>query len=63
MGIFTKIEQWFQGKKTYLIMAVAVGGAIIAYLNGDLTFIQAAQAVMAAFGFGALRSGIGKVTK
>ena len=60
MGIIAKIEAWLQGKKTYLVMIIAIAGAIVAYLNGEMSVIQMAQAIMAAFGIGALRSGITK---
>ena len=60
MGIIAKIEQWLQGKKTYLVVVSALLGAVIAYLNGDLSLVQALQTIAAALGFGALRSGVSK---
>ena len=63
MGILQKIELWLQGKKTYLVMIAAILGAIAAYSTGDMTLIQALEAIMAALGLGALRSGVAKVGK
>lgn len=63
MGLLTGLETWLQGKKSYLIMVAAVLGSVIAYLNGELNFIQAMQALLVALGFGAARSAIAKIPK
>ena len=63
MGIFQKIEQWLQGKKAYIVMLSGIIAALLGYLDGQLTIMQALTALWAALGLGAIRSGIGKVTK
>ena len=54
---------FLKGKKTYVIMAIGVLTAVGAYLTGDLTLIQAIQAVLGALGLGALRGGVSKIGK
>jgi hypothetical protein len=63
MDLLAKIGAWLQGKKTYLVMIAAILGAIAGYATGELTVVQMIQAIMAALGLGALRSGVAKVSK
>ena len=60
MGIIEKIEKWLQGKKTYLVIISGIIAAILAYLNGDMTLVQALSAIWVALGLGAVRSGVSK---
>ena len=48
----------FAGKKTYITAAVAVIGAIAAYLTGDATAADTAQLVVTALLAAFLRSGV-----
>ena len=56
--IFEKIREFLKGKKTYLITIVGILGALIAYADGGMTFIQMAEAILAALGLSALRAGV-----
>lgn len=51
------------GKKTYLVAGLAVLGAAIGYLTGDLTEWQALQAIGGAIFASTLRSGISTETR
>jgi hypothetical protein len=48
----------FAGKKTYIVAALAVLGAIGAYLTGDATAAEAIQLAVTAIIGATLRSGI-----
>lgn len=60
MDWFLKAIEWLKGKKVYLLMASAILAAIGAYLGGDITLIQMAQAIWAAVTGGAFRAAISK---
>jgi hypothetical protein len=60
MDLLAKIGAALQGKKAYIVMIAAIFGAIAGYATGDLTPLQAIQAIFAALGLGALRSGVAK---
>ncbi len=60
MGVIQAIEQWLQGKKTYLVMIGTLLSAVIGYLNGQLELVGLVQAILAAFGLGAVRSAVAK---
>ena len=62
MGVIAKIEAWLQGKKTYILVIGAIVAAIVGYVEGTFTLIQAGQAIWIALFGGALRSGITKST-
>ncbi len=49
----------FEGYKTYITAAVAVIGALAAYLTGDASLIQTAQLVVTAIIGATIRHGIG----
>ena len=51
---------WLEGKKTYLLAAATILGAISTYLAGAITFMQLVEAVMAALTAMSLRAGITK---
>ncbi len=48
-----------KGYKTYIVAGLAVLGAIGAYLYGDMTLPQTAQAVLTAVLGATIRNGIG----
>lgn len=48
-----------KGRKTYIVAALGVIGAIAGYLTGDLTVAQAGQAVLTALLGATIRNGIG----
>lgn len=50
------------GYKTYLVALLAVIGAVIGYLTGDITTWQAVQAIGGAVFAATLRSGINTAT-
>lgn len=54
------VLEFLQGKKTYIVMALGVGGALVGFLNGELNSTQAVVAALGACGLGALRSGVTK---
>jgi len=60
MGILAKIETWFQGKKTYLLVISGVIAAVVGYLEHTLTLNQMIAAIWASLTAGSLRSGIAK---
>lgn len=63
MGMLGNIEAGLQGKKAYIVMIAAIIGAICAYITGNMTLVQAIEAILAALGLGAMRSAVGKVSK
>lgn len=58
MDILAQIGAWLKGKKTYIVMLAALLGAVAGYASGEITLVQAIEAVLAALGLGALRSGV-----
>jgi len=54
------IITFLQGKKTYLLSAIAILGAIIGYADNQLTLLQFIEAVMVALGMSSIRAGITK---
>jgi len=48
----------FQGKKTYIVAALAVLGAIGAYLTGDATMAEAIQLAVTAILGATIRAGV-----
>lgn len=48
----------FAGKKTYIMAAVAVIGAVAAYLVGDATLVEAGQTIVTALLAAFVRNGI-----
>ncbi len=63
MEWFLKAIEWLKGKKTYLLLASVILGAIGAYLGGEMTFVQMVAAIWAAITGGAFRAGITKSTR
>jgi hypothetical protein len=60
----TKLHGILAGKKTYIVCALAIAGAIFGYLTGDLTFGQSQQDIVTALTGITLRSGLKReVTK
>jgi len=49
------------GKKTYIVMGLAILGAIGTYLTGDTTLIESGGVILGALGLGGLRDGIAKL--
>ena len=48
------------GKKTYIVMIVAIVGAIGGFLTGEVTLVQTITAILSALGLGTLRAGVKK---
>lgn len=46
-----------QGKKTYIVTAMGILGAVVAYLTGDMTPAQAWQTIMPLLATAALKHG------
>jgi hypothetical protein len=53
----------FQGKKTYIVAALSVIGAIGAYLTGDATAAEAIQIAITAILGATIRSGVATETQ
>ena len=51
---------FMSGKKTYIVAAVAIIGALGAWAVGEMSLIEAGGVVLGALGFGGLRDAIGK---
>lgn len=54
----TAIREKLQGYKTYIIAAIAVLAAVLAWLNGDAGLFEALDTIMIALGLGTLRAGV-----
>ena len=54
------IIAFLQGRKTYLLSAIAILGAIVGYADNQLTLLQFIEAIMAALSISTLRAGISK---
>ena len=54
----SKLFEALQGYKTYIVCGAAILTALGAFLSGDLTGVQAIEAVWAAIGGMTLRHGI-----
>lgn len=48
----------FKGKKTYIVAAVAIIGAVAAYLTGDATLADTIQLVVTSLLGATIRSGV-----
>ena len=46
------------GYRTYIIAAGAVVGAVVAFLTGEITLVEAVQTAIIGAGFGTLRLGL-----
>lgn len=55
------IKAFLAGKKTYLVAASVVLGAIVAYSGGEADLGQTIQAIITAVLGATIRAGIGKV--
>lgn len=53
--------EFLQGKKTYLVMVLAIGGIGMGWLNGEMNAAEAINAGLMALGLGTLRAGVSKV--
>lgn len=60
-ALIEKIKVWLQGKKTYLVSAVAILTALIAFANGALSILGLGEAILAALGLSTIRAAISKV--
>ena len=56
--MFDTIREKLQGYKTYIVAAVAVLTAILAWLTGEANIFDTINAIMLATGLGTLRAGI-----
>ena len=57
----SKIREWLKGKKTYLVCAAAIIGVVVVWADGDMTNLDAIEAIVkAVFGI-TLRAGVAKV--
>ncbi len=54
------MQTWLSGKKTYLVAALAILGAIVAYANGNMDLTQAISAIVAAILACTMRAGVMK---
>jgi hypothetical protein len=52
-----------RGKKTYLLVAIAVLTALVGWADGQQSLFQAVQAVLVALGAGAARAGLAVTAK
>lgn len=52
------VLELLQGKKSYIIAAAIILTALGAFLNGDVTLVQAIETVLAGLGLASLRAGI-----
>lgn len=59
-SMLTKLKNGLEGKKTYIVAAAVVLTALGAFLNGDLTLIQAVEQALVGMGIGTLRAGVAK---
>lgn len=55
-----KIIVFLQGKKTYIVAAIIMLQAALAYLNGEVNGVQALNQVLTGMGLGTLRAGLSK---
>lgn len=56
----SKIKDFLNGKKTYILAALGIGAAVMGWAGEELTMIQLLQAVGAALGLSFLRMGVKK---
>lgn len=54
------IKEFLSGKKTYLVAAGLIIGAVTAWASGEASFIEMVVAVLNGLGLSALRSGVKK---
>lgn len=52
------IRAYLQGKKTYLIAAIAVLSALLAFASGTADLFETVNTILIALGLGSLRSGV-----
>lgn len=59
--------EFLQGKKTYILMALSIIGALLSFATGQFTIMECITAIMFATGIGSLRAdvipGIGFLAK
>ena len=61
MAQFFLIIAWLKGKKTYLLMAIAILTAITGVIDGSLSMAEFIQAIFTALGMITMRAGIAKL--
>ena len=61
MGIFSKIDAFLQGKKTYIV-AIGIGVGIVLNAFG-IAIPELVWGILAALGLGAIRSAINKINQ
>ena len=59
----TRIRTWLDGRKTYLVCAAAVLGALLALTDGRMTDTAAVTTIVEALMVAFLRSGVAKAEK
>ena len=60
--MFGHLRQFLAGKKTYLLMAAGILGAVIGWASGDLTTVQALGAILAALGISTVAARVTRST-
>jgi hypothetical protein len=60
MSWFSKANELLSGMKTYLVAIVAIVGALIGYVDHQLTLIQLLQAIWAAITAMTIRAAVKK---
>lgn len=58
MNNLTATITWLEGKKTYLVCAITVLSALLAFLNHQIDGFQLGEAVLAAIGGATIRHGV-----
>jgi len=59
-GLLTKINNWLQGKKTYIIVGLVIVGVILTVIG--IVIPPAIWIVLGALGLGAIRSAVEKIS-
>lgn len=54
----TKVREWLQGKKTYIVCTVTILGVVVAWADGAMQTSEALLAIAAALGGVTMKAGI-----
>jgi len=58
--MFKNMTTWLKGRKCYLVCAVAILSAVLAYLSDAMTGTQMIEAIFAAITAATIRAGVAK---
>lgn len=52
------IRAALEGKKTYIVAAILIATAVLAWVNGEASLFESAEAILVALGLGFVRAGV-----